>query len=261
MPRAEPDPRSAANAALLDRRDRPLVFVADLDDPELDPDDHHHLSRVLRIADGTAVTIGDGYGRWRVAAFARRPEPQGPIHVDPTPPWTLSVGFAPVKGDRPDWTVQKLTELGIDRILVVTTERSVVRWDAARWAKQHERLGRIAREASMQSRRVWLPSIESPAPLEQAWRSEVERFGPEPASDAPVPDRGAVALADPDGPALGPDVRSVFIGPEGGFGPAERERRPTVSLPGGVLRAETAALAAATIMAAWRSAGGRLSGP
>ncbi len=250
---AEPEASAVSQPGLLERRERPLVFVADLDDPELEPEDHHHLSRVLRTTDGTMISISDGTGRWREAAFARRPEPIGTIVTDPTPPWPLAVGFAPVKGDRPEWTVQKLTELGIDRILVITTERSVVRWDAARWAKQHERLTRIAREASMQSRRVWLPTIEALTSFERAWRNERERVDPTAGGASDHPADRAVVLADPAGSRLGPGVRSVFIGPEGGFSPAERDRRPSVSLPGGVLRAETASLVAATIMASWRS--------
>ena len=39
------------------------------------------------------------------------------------------MAFAPAKGDRPEWVVQKLTELGIDRIVPLAAARSVVRWD------------------------------------------------------------------------------------------------------------------------------------
>ena len=72
----------------------------------------------------------------------------------------LGVAFALVKGDRPELAVQKLTELGIDVIVPFVAERSVVRWDAERAARHHERLTRIAREAAMQCRRAWLPAVE-----------------------------------------------------------------------------------------------------
>ncbi len=71
----------------------------------------------------------------------------------------LTVAFAPTKGERPEWVVQKLTELGIDRIVPLVSERSVVRWEGGRGQKAVERLRRVAREAAAQCRRVWLPEI------------------------------------------------------------------------------------------------------
>ena len=64
----------------------------------------------------------------------------------------LTVAFAPVKGERPEWVVQKLTELGIDRIVPLVSERSVVRWSGARGKATVERLRRVAREAAAQCR-------------------------------------------------------------------------------------------------------------
>ena len=73
--------------------------------------------------------------------------------------------------------MQKLTELGADRIVPFVAERSVVRWDEAKAARQGERLGAIAREAAMQCRRTWLPEVgpvvdfaEAAAPLGGAGR-------------------------------------------------------------------------------------------
>jgi 16S rRNA (uracil1498-N3)-methyltransferase len=66
----------------------------------------------------------------------------------------LTVAFAVLKGERNEMVVQKLTELGIDRIVPVLAERCVVRWDTVRAQRQHERLERVAREAAMQSRRA-----------------------------------------------------------------------------------------------------------
>ncbi len=87
----------------------------------------------------------------------------------------------------------------------------------------------------MQSRRVWLPTIETLTPLASFLSAE--------------PD---VVLADPEGESIDPTDRIVAIGPEGGWSRDELADRPLVSLPGGVLRAETAALTAASIMAMHR---------
>ena len=76
-----------------------------------------------------------------------------------SPSGESKTGFAPVKGDRPEWTVQKLTELGVDRIVPLRAARSVVRWDGERGAAAVERLRRVAREAAMQSRRCRLPEV------------------------------------------------------------------------------------------------------
>ena len=78
------------------------------------------------------------------------------------------MAFAPVKGERPEWVVQKLTELGIDRIVPLRTERSVVRWTGERGQATVERLRRVAREAAAQCRRVWLPEVGDTAALRRA---------------------------------------------------------------------------------------------
>jgi len=216
-------------------RDRVLVLVDDLVHPELAEDDRRHLERSLRLRSGDGLTVADGAGSWRLARFGPTIEPEGPITSEPVSKRPRVVGFAPVKGDRSELVVQKLTELGVEVIVPLVTERSVVRWDAARAKRNRDRHHRIAREAAMQSRNPRPPRIEAPAALDDfvaAW-----------------PD---AALADPDG-ADGPEAMSargaVAIGPEGGFSPAELDGRPTVRLPGRILRTETAAIAAAVFLA------------
>ena len=122
------------------------MFVADLAAPELEPADAHHLAQVLRLDDGDPVVAADGTGAFcpcRIeiarstpagAPRSRRPAPvrlqrDGAIAETAAPDPPLGVGFALHKGERPEWAVQKLTELGIDRIITFTTERTVVRLD------------------------------------------------------------------------------------------------------------------------------------
>jgi 16S rRNA (uracil1498-N3)-methyltransferase len=221
----------------------PFVFVDDLESPRLNRDDHHHLGRVRRISEGDTVAIGDGAGHWRVAGFGEAPDPRGPIIGRPRRSPHLTIGFTPVKGERPEWVVQKLTELGIDRIMPMSTDRSVVRWDADRAVKNVAKWRLVVREAAMQSRQLWLPRIDEVRPLADV-RSELP----------------AALLADPAGSPLGDlllgsgagedaaPVAAILIGPEGGWSPEEVADRPACSLPGGVLRAETAALVAATLL-------------
>ncbi|HWC37683.1 MAG TPA: RNA methyltransferase PUA domain-containing protein, partial [Acidimicrobiales bacterium] len=94
------------------------VFVADLDAPVLDEADRHHLSHALRLRPGEEVTASDGTGRWRRCRFSGGAlDPDGPILYDEPLSPAVAIGFVVTKGGRPEWVVQKLTELGVDRIV------------------------------------------------------------------------------------------------------------------------------------------------
>lgn len=219
-----------------DGRGGPHAFVADVEDPVLSADDRHHLSRVLRLRDGDALTVCDAAGRWRPASFGDRLVASGDVVEVPPPAREVAVGFALIKSGRPELVVQKLTELGVDRIMLLSAERSVVMWDEGKAAVQLNRLTRVVREAGMQSRRVRLPVLE---PLRQA--SVVARDP-------------TVAMAEPGGSGLDGDVGVLLIGPEGGWTEAELGDRRRVGLGSTVLRAETAAIAAGALMVALRDA-------
>jgi len=221
----------------------PWVFVDDVDAPVLAPDDRHHLERVLRVRVGDPVVVSDGAGAWREGALLTGGgvEPAAEVQrVDrPAPP--ITVAFAITKGERPELAVQKLTELGADRIVPFVSARSVVRWDARRAAGNVERFRRVAHEASMQCRRPWLPTVD-----------DVTDF----ATASALP---AAALADGGGAPPTLANPTVLVGPEGGWSDDERAcGLPTVGLGPHVLRAETAAMAAAALLAGLRA---RLVGP
>ena len=217
-------------------RDAPLVFVESLDAPELVTEDRHHFERVLRIRSGQVITVADGNGSWRSCRFGSELEPVGSINFTAKSEPPITIGFAIPKGDRVESAVQKLTEIGVDRIVVLHAERSVVRWEGARVARHLERLRRVAREAAMQSRRPWLPEVS----------------GPTEASDlAGAP---GAALCEPGGGPPSLEHPVLLVGPEGGW--SQRELRPTMGIVGlgpQILRVETAALSAATLMVALRS--------
>lgn len=215
-----------------------LAFVDDLDRPALGEADGHHLERVLRLRDGEPVTASDGVGGHRPCRFRTggHLEPAGPVERDPRPAPAVTVCFAVPKGERPELVVQKLTELGADRIVPFVAGRSVVRWDADRAARNVERLRRVAREAAMQCHRTWLPAVD-----------ELRTFE----SVAALPG-AALAAADGGPPTLGHPT--LLIGPEGGWTPAERDAGlPAVCLGPHVLRVETAAMAAAAALVLLRA--------
>ena len=205
--------------------------------PVLEPADAHHLERVLRLGVGEVVVATDGRGRWTLCRYrgAGALEVDGPIELDAAPSPALTVAFAPVKAERPEWVVQKLTELGIDRIVVLSTARSVVRWDPGRARAALERLRRVASGAAAQARRVWLPEVVGIVGIE-----EIERPG--------------LALAEPGGRPLAPGLTGIAVGPEGGWSREELSSGlPTVGLAAHVLRAETAAVAAGVLLGALRA--------
>lgn len=205
----------------------PHVFVESLDSPVLAPDDEHHLRRVLRLRDGDAITISDGHGKWRPARFGSAPEVSGEVVVVDRPLPHITVGFVVPKGDRPAWIIQKLTELGVDRIMLLSSARSVVRWDADRADKHVTRLRSVARSAAMQSRQVRLPHIEPMRPVLSALAD------------------GSAAIAHRDGAPPSLSQPTVLVGPEGGWDSTELatgSRR--VALGSSVLRADTAAVVA-----------------
>ena len=231
------------------------MFVTDLEAPELTPDDAHHLVDVLRLGAGDLVVASDGAGRYRPcrlepgvpggrgAARAGRSRPtlltpDGPVATSPRPDPPLTVGFALHKGGRPEWAVQKLTELGIDRIVIFTTARTVVRLDETGAARRGERLRRVAREAAAQCRRLRLPVVGDPVPYETVLADRL----------------AALAVAEPGAPPITAATTCILVGPEGGFTEDELARAPTlVGLADTVLRAETAAVAAGVLLVSLRA--------
>jgi 16S rRNA (uracil1498-N3)-methyltransferase len=226
------------------------VFVDEPALAVLADEDVHHLSRVLRLRPGEEVIAADGRGHWGRASWrgAAELEPvrgeagvggdgtvQFEARVDPG----LTVAFAPVKGERPEWVVQKLTELGIDRIVPLLSERSVVRWSGARGKATVERLRRVAREAAAQCRRVWLPDVRDTMRFD-----ELHTLG--------GPDEVVLAQLSGDRPTVAQHV--VAVGPEGGWSTEElASGLPIVGFGLSVLRAETAAVTAGALLASLRT--------
>ncbi len=129
--------------------------------------------------------------------------------------------------------------MGIDRIVPLRTERSVVRWNGARGQATVEKLRRVAREAAAQCRRVWLPEV-----------CDTVAFADLPALGGP----GEVVLAQLSGDRPTVAQRVVAVGPEGGWSTGElASGLPTVGFGLSVLRAETAAVTAGALLASLRT--------
>lgn len=210
-------------------------------------DEARHLARVMRCTVGDEVVVFDGSGtawRARVASIGRDEvvldlgeavTASRPTRV----PLTLAVALP--KGERQKWLVEKLTELGVERLVPLATVRGVAEATPA----AVERLSRGVVEACKQCGRDGLMQIGGPKSVAEA----VGGFG------------GGVVLlvADRDGAPLeevttGASLVVALVGPEGGF---TEEELATIEAAGGrrvslgphVLRVETAAIALAARLA------------
>ncbi len=213
-----------------------------------------HHARVLRLTVGSDVTLFDGRGS---SALARIEELDGEallcriLSVDERMPSTttsITLVQSMPKGEKLEAIVRATTEIGVDEIRLAISERTIARPDAARSATKLERLSRVAREAARQSERSTVPTLFEPMQL-----NEVLAGAPAGALHlvfAPGAARGIDAIRDriDDAKAVW-----VWVGPEGGFSPAEvemleREACIPVRIFDSVLRVETAAPVAVALV-------------
>jgi 16S rRNA (uracil1498-N3)-methyltransferase len=215
----------------------------------LAPEDARHALRSLRLRVGEQFTSSDGTGglaRCRVVRAANLLLEGEVIDrtVEPPPRPRLSVLLSPPKGERLTWAVQKLAELGVDRIVLVESSRSVRRWEGERAARVGPRLDAVVREASKQARRRFLPAVDGPLP----W---AEAVVPEREPTVVLWERADEGLlrALPDEPL---EALTLVVGPEGGIPredavAAEGHGARLAGLGPTILRIETAAVAAAAV--------------
>lgn len=220
----------------------------------LGDEDARYLTRVLRLGPGDRVTLFDGEGREAEATIERANRHGVELRVGERratervarPTLTLVVGLA--RGDKLDLVVQKATELGVHRVVPVATERAVLELDERRAESRRARWQKIAREAARQSGRADVPEIEAPTSFARAMATVGAALKLLFWEEA----RGNGLRGRLDGKEV-PASIAVVVGPEGGLTAAEVEQaRAAGFLVAGlgprILRAETAALAALTIV-------------
>lgn len=224
---------------------------------ELRGEDARHLARVLRAEPGQQYEVSDGASVYlaEIAAVEKERVIFRVVEALDTPPAPvrLTLYAALVKFDRFEWLVEKAAELGVAAIVPVNAARSEKGLlEAAR--KRVERWRRIAHESSQQARRLGPPEIGEPQPLATAIAAGTSlRYF---LDEKP----GATSLAaaiPPHRERRRSDAVALATGPEGGWTDAERAAATAagwtpVSLGPLILRAETAAIAAAAIVThAW----------
>jgi 16S rRNA (uracil1498-N3)-methyltransferase len=217
-----------------------------------DADEAHHLARVLRLRPGALLEATDGVGRLYTVRLdgLSAGEAWGTVQASAAgaaeSPCAVTLAAAVLKGERMAWLVQKATELGVARIVPMTTGRVVARPAADRLSGPHARWQRVAREAVKQCRRAVVPVVDPPRSLPEVL--------------ALVPEHEVAWALWEGGPPLAEAARRVsrprrlllLVGPEGGFARAEVATAEAagvglVGLGPRILRAESAALAALAV--------------
>jgi 16S rRNA (uracil1498-N3)-methyltransferase len=237
----------------------------------LDESESKHALQSLRLRPGDGAILFDGQGRMAHgilrsdddAAGTRKPRSGGAakgrralvaverVLCEQPPARTLTLIIAGCKGSRLPWMVEKLTELGVTRIVIAAFERSVVRVGPA----HARRLRRMAIAAAKQSQRLWLPEITCGVTLADslAGLHDGTLLVAHPADEAPSLFNRLHAHD------LAEQHLTAVVGPEGGLSEAEiatlqEAGGELVRLAPTILRVETAAISLAANWAAHQPA-------
>ncbi|OGO23427.1 MAG: hypothetical protein A2144_05450 [Chloroflexi bacterium RBG_16_50_9] len=211
----------------------------------------HHIKDVLRLKVNDEVTVFEDKGNEYICLITELGEKKATLTVKAmkaakTKRNKITIACAIPKKDRMDDIVDNLTQLGVDRIIPMETERVIIRLDDGKGAARLRRWQKIAQSAAEQSQRSSLPVIEPVA----HFKNILERSREFDLKLLPV----LVGKRRHINEVLGesrPDNILVLIGPEGDFTPEEvvlalKAGFIPVSLGDSVLRVGTAAMAVAS---------------
>ena len=215
---------------------------------ELSSDDLHHLTHVMRMRVGDFFEVVDNQTLYvceitslnplQVKYEERIPDEELNSHV--------TLFFALAKGDKIDLVIQKATELGVHQIILFKSRRCVVNFDNKDVSKKIARYQKIAKEASEQCHRLIVPEIKGVIDIKDipSYKEEVNLLAYEKKAGQTS---DSFNLNNPKGV-------SIVIGSEGGFDEDEAEYLEkngfkTISLGKRILRCETAAIYALSVLA------------
>ena len=221
----------------------PLPMVGTFELPE---DEAHHARSVLRLSAGDPIGLLDGRGTLAQAEITHVDKRQVLVNItsenriDRERRARIHLAVAPTKQmERFEWMLEKCTEIGVDRITPLITQRT------ERAHLRHDRLNKVLISAMKQSQRAWLPVLDTPVELRTLLAGA-------------LPDQCCFGWCEGECAAITKAYRPtgnalMLIGPEGDFTPEEAEELRTVhfqavSLGEARLRTETAAVVACTWM-------------
>lgn len=216
-------------------------------------EDEKHIKTVLRAKEGEELTLCDGEGmdyQCRISSLADGVQlevlSKAPCETEPKTKITLYQGLP--KADKMELIIQKCVELGVERIVAVSTERAIVKLDKKE-GKKLERWQKIAEAAAKQSGRGKIPEIGGQVLKFKDAVAEAKRLD---GAIIPYEREEKTGLREFvqnfEGESIG-----VFIGPEGGFAEEEialaQENGITpITLGKRILRTETAGMTTTAIL-------------
>ena len=218
------------------------TLLEDMTD-RLNKSQSHYLTKVMRVRENEVFSLFNGKGEWEAKVLGvsngivkfktvkqlRKKESSKEL-------W---LAFSPIKSNYQNFMIQKATELGVTKFLPIIFDRTVVR------KINKERLEKIVIEASEQSSRINVPSIESPQTLDIFLKkNSMDLIFTDLNSDNIKVDKSKLT----DKPVC------IIIGPEGDFSEAERDKIlsfkdvQSVKINENILRSETAVISAISIV-------------
>lgn len=233
-----------------------IAFTSDGKTVALGVDEARHAHDVLRLEAGDEIFVFDGEGHEYGCVIADLTSHSARLDIveqvrpaSPESPLDLTLAVALLKGEKFDLVVQKATELGVTRLAPLITARADVRIrEPGDARKKADRWARIAFESAKQCGRAQLMLVDPPMNLDEFFRS---------ISDVQLTLTYTARDGDPHADLAKTDLKdariAAMIGPEGGWTDDELKQASArackiVTLSGRVLRAETAAIAVATLL-------------
>ena len=219
------------------------------------PEESKQIKNVLRLSAGDRILVLDNRGNTYTVEISKSDNKtlKGNIiekqFQKPGNKFSISLGQALTKGSKIDFIIQKATELGVENITFIETERSVVKYKNVQAKDKLKRWGKIAKEAAEQSHRLTIPNVSCHRNLEDFcktnenaglklifWEEEKEK-----------------KLRDCLKNDIGISRLSILIGPEGGFSSKEIELTRkfgfiSVGLGPRILKTETAVMSILSII-------------
>ena len=219
---------------------------------KLDDGDVHHLLHVMRAKIGDEIEVASENKIYSCIVKSLSPLEivvNYEIPTDSELPVKLTLFFALAKGDKIDFVIQKATELGATRIVLLKTERCVVKFEEKNLDHKLERFKKIAKEASEQSHRTRIPEIIGVVDIKNIpshLLADINLLAYEKEAGS------TKTIFD----SVEKKSISVMIGPEGGFSEEEvnhlinYSKFHLISLGKRILRTETAAVYALSVIGA-----------
>lgn len=210
----------------------------------LSEESEHHLLKVLRAKEGEPLEIVD-----QGVLYSARVESVNPLSIrvlseisrESELSHSLYLAFSLLKGGHDELVLQKGTELGVAGFIPYISSRSVIRLDKKDREKRFLRFQKILEGASMQSKRLLIPSLSPILDYKDVLKLPFEKklFAYE--------DLSTSSFNLPEALRELPNKTLALVGPEGGFSPEEAKEAETtgflpISLGKRILRAETASI-------------------